>query len=180
MRTTDRDRGSPRVQAYYREVPDYRTLVEVPVGRMVIPHSIFVVAEWDDQPRLGKVELTVTLIDRKLEISNMQAYAEVDHGLDIEDLRRLDTSALLRQAISSAVRTETRAADGSFITESPIENPDPLARVALTYSLAYALGERPGAAVARDLGITPGAAAQRIRRARALGYLPPTTPGKAS
>ena len=67
-----------------------------------------------------------------------------------------------------------------YTAQRPMENPDPLWRVATTYSVAYALGEPPTEAVAERLRISHGAAAQRVKRARDAGYLPPTTKGRAS
>lgn len=47
----------------------------------------------------------------------------------------------------------------------------------ITYVLARAIGENPTQAVAKALGITPGAAAQRVARARRDGRIPATTKG---
>ncbi len=85
----------------------------------------------------------------------------------------------MRQAISHRVVLESVDGD-SYSAQSPMESPDPLWAVALVYWIAYAVGENPTAAVAEDLGVSRGAAAQRVKRARDAGYLPPTTSGRAS
>jgi hypothetical protein len=52
--------------------------------------------------------------------------------------------------------------------------------VATIYATERAAMGDPTSAVARALGISYNAAAQRVRRARTKGYLAPTTPGKVS
>lgn len=52
--------------------------------------------------------------------------------------------------------------------------------VAAIYTAAVASGDPPTKAVAWTLGISPGAAAQRVLRARRAGLLPAVTPGVAA
>jgi hypothetical protein len=99
--------------------------------------------------------------------------------LDIEDIRDYAYGPQLRQALAGAVRLVADSGE-TFSTSRPMTDPDPLWQVALVYSVALAQGEHPTKAVAHDLGLTAAAAAQRVRRARAKGFLPPTTPGKVS
>ena len=61
-----------------------------------------------------------------------------------------------------------------------MENPDPLVPVALTYSVAHAVGQAPTKAVQTFKGVSHAAAAQWVKRARDAGYLPETSRGKAS
>jgi hypothetical protein len=125
----------------------------------------------------GPIEVTLTLVDRTYQITELRSEA----GLDF---RALAGATGLVAALAEVVAHEmilTTTTGDTYSVDHPLEDPvDPLWRVAITYSAAHAVGQPPTKAVAEALGITPGAAAQRVRRAREAGYLPPTKSGKAS
>ena len=54
-----------------------------------------------------------------------------------------------------------------------------LHRAAELYVAAWRAGEPPTKAVEREMNVTPAAAANLVRRAREVGLLPPTTPGRS-
>jgi hypothetical protein len=61
---------------------------------------------------------------------------------------------------------------------SPLPVDDALRLVAEVYQAAWARRPDPTAAVAEAFGLSKSAAAKRVARARARGFLPPTTQGK--
>ena len=70
-------------------------------------------------------------------------------------MRRVDVSSFIRHGVAHLVVLEST--DGErYSAEHPIDNPDPLWPVALTYSVAHALGEPPTTAVAEQLRHLPG------------------------
>jgi hypothetical protein len=97
-------------------------------------------------------------------------------GLDIEAVRSFNYRPALRDALRGYVRRVTATGEGRVVDQPD----DPPWDVASTYVAARAVGENPTAAVAGDLALSRAAAAQRVRRARAKGYLNPTTKGKVS
>lgn len=54
-----------------------------------------------------------------------------------------------------------------------------LHRAAEIYVAAWRVGEPPTKAVEQEMNLTPAAAANLVRRAREVGLLPPTTPGRS-
>lgn len=62
----------------------------------------------------------------------------------------------------------------------PRYSPDHLARVAQVYTDAHRRADHPTQAVARWAGVSQSAAAKQVARARADGFLPKTTKGKAA
>lgn len=98
-------------------------------------------------------------------------------GIDLEAVRRFNYRPALRQALAGVVRPIT--GEGELLsTQRKPSGTDPNWDVALGYVIARAVGDNPTAAVAEDFGISRSAAAQRVRRARQLGYLPKTTRGR--
>lgn len=179
MSTTEEPRVHYRTTSTGPTVPDYRPLVEVGPGRMITPAACTVHVEVTGEPGLAHVTMNLELIERRYRITRMEATPPAGAGLDVEAIRRLTLPKFARHGIQHLIVFEST--DGErYTAERPMENPDPLWRVALAYSTAYAFGEDPTAAVATDEQISHAAAAQRVKRAREAGYLPPTERGKAS
>jgi hypothetical protein len=131
------------------------------------------------EPRLGRATMTVELIDGVYRVTALIAEGPEDSWLDLEAVRAMRFSELVVQGLVKAVRYHHD--DGkTYTAEKPLPEQDPLRFVALTYAMARAAGQHPTARVAEDLGISREAAAQRVKRARDAGYLPPTEPGKVS
>lgn len=170
---------SYRTSAHTPTVPDYRTLVEMPAGRLLMPATATVHVDIDGDPTLSRVILDVELLDRRYQVTRMELVTPPGAGLDVQAVTKLDLPSFIRAGVAHLIRMEST--DGDVFTHTaPMTDPDPLWPVALTYSVAHVLGESPTAAVASHLRISKGAAAQRVSRARAAGYLPPTMRGKAS
>ncbi len=91
-------------------------------------------------------------------------------------MRSFNYRPALRDALRGYVHHVTDTGEGRVVDQPD----DSLWDVASMYVAARAVGENPTAAVAAELALTPGAAAQRVRRAREKGYLNPTTKGKVS
>lgn len=160
-------------------VPDYRRLVSTPSGELRAPARSEVRVDISGIPGLAFAKFDVELIDRRFQVVKLEAKPANGCGLSTYELQQLDMGMILLKGLESEVKWVTKEG-GNFFSENPIDSPDSAVGVALTYSVAYAIGGHPVLAVAKDLDISPGAAAQRVRRARKRGYLPPTTPGKAS
>lgn len=160
-------------------VPDYRPLVEVDAGRLVMPRVCTVTVHVTGEPGLMRATFDLELIGRRYETVRLEAVPPDGGGLDFEAVRRLKASSFIRHGVASLVVLESNDGD-RYTSEHPIDNPDPLWPVALTYSVAHALGEPPTKAVAEQLNISRDAAAQRVKRAREAGYLPATEKGRAS
>jgi hypothetical protein len=126
---------------------------------------------------LARLDLWLELQDGRYNVVRLEATAPKGGRLDIEEVRAFSYAPRLRQALMGSVRRVTDEGE-AFSADRPMDDPDPLWMVALIYATARATGEHPTKAVAHDLGIPETAAAQRVRRARAKGYLPATTPGK--
>jgi hypothetical protein len=168
-----------RVTSEVAVIPDYRTLVDLPNARLLAPSRCSVRVDVEGEAGLAFAKFDVGLIDRRFRVLRLTAEPNEGDGLNLYEVQRLDMGYILRAGLAHLIQLRTQ--DGEvFTAEHPVESPDPHVNIALAYSVAHALGDHPVAFVARDLGISAGAAAQRVRRARAAGYLPPTTPGKAS
>jgi hypothetical protein len=128
---------------------------------------------------LAAMRLHVELQAGMYRVTRLTADGPARGYLDIERVREFTYGPALRQALSGAVRLVE--GDDVHTAANPVAEADrPLWRVALTYSLARATGANPTTAVAEDLGVNQAAAAQRVKRARQRGFLPPTTPGRTS
>jgi hypothetical protein len=161
------------------KAPEYRPLVEIEAGRLMAPVSAAVDVNVSNEPGLAHFRLDVELIDRRYQTVRLEATPPPGAGLDFEAVRRVRVPEMMRDGLASLIVYES--VDGeSYTAERPLDNPDPLWPVALTYSVAHALGQPPTLAVAERLRISAGAAAQRVKRARDAGYLPATTKGRAS
>jgi hypothetical protein len=161
-----------RVRSHSQPAADYRPLVDLGArGRLEAP------AWFTATLNPGPIEVTLTLVERTYRITGLRS----DAGLD---LRALAGATGLMGALAETVANQmilTTTTGDVYSVDHPLEPPvDPLWLVAITYSAAHAVGQPPSKAVAERLGITAGAAAQRVRRARGAGYLPPTSAGKAS
>jgi len=87
-------------------------------------------------------------------------------------IMQISLPAILRRALYRKFSTRFRDKYGDLVERVALDDePD------VIYMRAQAMGEDPTKAVAKELGISPGAAAQRVARARKQGLLPPTTRG---
>jgi hypothetical protein len=179
METPEQSRVLHRITSTTPTVPDYRPLIEVETGQLAMPAKCTVNVEVVGEPGLAHVELIVELIERRYCVTRLTASPQPGHTLDMEQVRGLDVAYFVRHGVAHKVLFQ--GTDGKNYSSSyPMQDPDPLWEVALTYSVAFAIGESPTAAVARDLRISHAAAAQRVKRAREKGLLPPTRKGSAS
>jgi hypothetical protein len=160
-----------------RRTDAYRPLGESgPAGQLEGRERVTVVLEGK---LFGTIEIEHLLIDRIYRAVKLTAVGPSSPGyIDFESLRRTNLRTWTRRALAGNVRAVTP--HGTYTADSSLSNPDPLWAVALTYVTARATGDNPTAAVAEDFGLTHSAAAQRVKRARDKGYLPPTTPGKVT
>jgi hypothetical protein len=169
-----------RLDATVPDITDYRTIVDAPDGRMLMPGRCNVVVDVTGEPRLARVEIDAELIDRRYRITRLQAFAPPGEGLDLELIRALDVTNYLQAGVAHRVKYE-RQDGNTYSVEYPIANPDPLIEVALIYSVAHAVGLPPTQQVQTSKRLpSQNAAAQWVKRARAAGYLPPTRKGAAS
>ncbi len=121
-------------------------------------------------------------------------YVELEDGRyvcrSIECLQRMDwdppgppvTSATMRELPIGRLMADALAAQvGQLRHESEVidETSDELLRVAAAYRSAYAIGLPPTKHVAEKLGIPGSTATKKVMRAREVGLLGRTTPGKA-
>ncbi len=179
MNNTEQSRVSYRFSANAPLGTSYRPLIDVERGRMLMPAEVTATVDVTGEPGLAHVDIDLELIDRRYRITRLEATPPGGAGLDIEALRRVDITDAVAAGVAHKVVLES--ADGErYSSESPIDNPDPLWSVALTYSVAHAVGAPPTKAVAERLRISRDAAAQRVKRARDTGYLPLTEKGRAS
>lgn len=157
----------------------YRPLVEVERWRYLVPERAVVDVAVTGHRCLSRVVLELELVDERGYHESRIDITAAPGGprIDFLDLRVSVRAGWEQAGIAHLARLE--AADGTVYTpDAPID--DPLMSVALTYSTAAAVGAPPVQFVAERLGITAGAASQRVKRARDAGYLPPTTPGVVS
>lgn len=179
MSKTEEPRTHFHVSARPSAVWDYRPLVETDEWRLMMPGAAVVTVDVTGHTSLSKVVVDLELDGRRYRRTRLETVAADDASIDLEELRTLRIAKWSRDGLAHTSRLET--VDGeTFTATQPLSEPDPLWSVALHYSIAYALGESPTAAVAELLGISGNAAAQRVYRARAAGFLPPTKPGRAS
>lgn len=158
---------------------DYRPLVETEKWRLMMPGGATVTVDITGRSSLSRVLIDLELDGRRYRRTRLETIAADGASIDLEEVRGLRIAKWSVDGLAHTARLETF--DGETFTASqPMIDPDPLWPVALHYSIAYALGESPTAAVAEHLGISNNAAAQRVYRARAAGFLPATNPGKAS
>ncbi|CAN5658638.1 hypothetical protein BH24ACT5_BH24ACT5_13150 [soil metagenome] len=173
-----------RVTAPPQPVPDYSPLIEATAGRLLAPTTANIVIDVSGEPHLGQVVAELALVDRRYRIVKLEATPPDDSWLDIEALRRVDVGGCARGAIEHLVRFEQMLVEGEasirWAMSRRIADVDNLAAVATVYAVAYAFGERPTKAVVEAFGLSQAAAAHRVMRARAAGYLLPTTQGRAS
>jgi hypothetical protein len=94
-------------------------------------------------------------------------------------LRRVPMAALLASAMSLTALREVSPGRWQPIGTERIEGEDDDHYVARIYTMASACGHRPTKAVQEMLGVAESTATQKVGRARLLGLLPKTTPGKA-
>ena len=100
----------------------------------------------------------------------------VDNVVATSDLDQIKLSTIVERGLRDEVTMRRVAEDGSTLTGL---FRDEESTTHLVYLLAIAIGQAPRAAVAEHFNITPAAAAQRIARARMLGFLRPTRQGVA-
>jgi hypothetical protein len=126
---------------------------------------------------LASLTLDLRLSLRGYVIERVEARGPADAPLDLEALRRFGFKEALRQSLFDLLGQlpETAKAFLKVFSERDTES---LEQVALVYGLAQLLGDAPTSAVAGVFHITPAAAAQRVRRARAAGLLPPVKTSK--
>lgn len=168
------------VRAELLDASDYRPVLDTPEGRLLMATPLCIVVQFAGEPHVRQLRLTVELVDRRYVIRSIELEPGVVAGELFPRLRVRDVGRWLHRAASHESRFES--ADGvTYTSTDPMPEPiDPVWPVVLAYSTAHLVGRPPTQAVADRLGISHAAAANRVKRARAAGYLPTTEPGKAS
>jgi hypothetical protein len=120
---------------------------------------------------LGTLRLDMRLRAGEYVIDRLEATGHDGEPLEVEALRRVRYSEILPRLV---IKVMDRGANFAEVLDNLRGRNDEV-RVAFMWSLARLTGYPPTLAVAEDMRITPGAAAQRVRRARAAGLIPPDT-----
>jgi hypothetical protein len=150
---------------------------ERPVGsvglaaNLLVPERLILELHLVAEPLSAGMEnltLALRLVDGRYEVERLEATGPSDGYLDLEEVRRFNYRPSLVLNLSQFLTSQFRYLKPRIT--------DPNARLAYRYLLAKLTGENPTKAVAEDLGISVDAAAQRVRRARQQGLLPPATP----
>ena len=158
---------------------EYSVLLETERGRLRVPDAITATCDVDGLDGLRAVTVDCRFVDGRYLTTRLEATPNDGHAIDFYALQhKMKISYGVKRAAYSEVIYDAR--DGETYTRHKMmADPDPLHRVAMTYAIAYAFGESPLAAVGLAFDLKVNAAAQRVKRAREKGYLPPTAPGKA-
>ena len=147
------------------------------------PQSITVIATPQGHPEIHEVTIEATLVDGRYRIGRFEVRA-LHGGVSAEAIRRIPTASLFREAVANSSQIVMGPEDRALYGEEPVAWWNPLTDahvgVDVVYMLARAVGQPPTQAVAEHFGISQQTAAGRVRRRRALGMLPPTTPGKVT
>ena len=93
-------------------------------------------------------------------------------GISPTALQEIRIPPILTRALASTVKPRRLLSTNEWVTGMTEEDIVPT-----TYMLAQIVGAPPTQAVAERLGISSGAAAQRVKRARDAGLIEPTTKG---
>lgn len=131
---------------------------------LVVPDRLVLEMHWEAEPGTVDMEsLTVALrlVDGRYEVERLEAAGPPEGYLDLEVVRRYNYRPMLARFLTSQFEYLKR------------KMRDPDERFGYTYLVAKLTGENPTSAVADELGISVAAAAQRVRRARLQGLLPP-------
>jgi hypothetical protein len=145
-------------------------------GHFEGPARFSVTFDVEDPPAtagLRELSLDLELSDDRYVITRVEAVAPEGGRIDLETLRRFNYSAALRDALRHDVVSVPMSREDRIAVQLGETTPDPLERAAYVYTLARLVGESPTKAVADAQGISAAAAAQRVRRARQKGLLPP-------
>ena len=147
----------------------------IAVGFTFVPES-----DWPEF--MNWVELTVKLRGRCYVTTDLHVVSPAeDDGLDLVVLLLGDIplTHLIRQSMRSSFIVVTPNGR-TYPAYALPDDLDPVWKTAVIYTAAHAIYDKPTKAVADYFRISRDAAAHRVKRARKAGYLPPTTPGKAS
>ena len=158
---------------------EYSVLLETERGRLRVPDALRLTCDVHGLDGLARVTVDCRFVNGRYLTTRLEATPNDGHPIDFYALQhKMQISEGVRKAAQSEVIYDAR--DGETYTRHKMmADPDPLHRVAMTYAIAYAFGESPTAAVGLAFDLKVNAAAQRVKRAREKGYLPPTAPGKA-
>jgi hypothetical protein len=124
---------------------------------------------------LASLTLDVRLIDGRYVVTQLEAHGPEGGQLDVEAVRRFPIAQMLRRTLPGMLERGAGTAEALVRLRREPDSPE---RVALVYRLAELFGDAPTSAVAADLHISQPAAAQRVRRARQAGLLPPARRGR--
>jgi hypothetical protein len=119
---------------------------------------------------IGELSIDFALRDGRYVMTRIEATEPEGRGLNIEDVRSFRYSEVLPAAIDAVLKKSRGPVSTLLAAQHKSEG---LEQIAIWYRLAELFGAPPTAAVAQHLGISPAAAAQRVRRARHAGLLPP-------
>lgn len=131
------------------------------------------------------LEVDVCQEDGRLVLDRLTIKRRPGELIDSTVMRELQLPDLLLRVLRHGVlgmggvlMRQTR--EGTGVGEEPVDPAtlDEADRAVLAYKVAYAIGQPPTAAVAKQLGISSAAAAKRIERLRGAGRLRATEPGR--
>ena len=157
----------------------YSVVQDSSAGQLLAPDNAAVNVYAENVPGVKRIRMDVELVERQYNITNVEVSAPEGESLDLHLFRSGDWNFWLHAGVASEVRLLTPDGE-TFSAKRPLPAPDTNMEVALTYTVAYLLRQNPTKAVADRYELNAQAAAQRVKRARAKGYLPPTTVGKSS
>ena len=159
---------------------EYSVLLETERGRLRVPDAITATCDVDGLDGLARVTVDCRFVNGRYLTTRLEATPNDGHPIDFYALQhKMKISEGVKAAAYSEVIYDTSDDGETYTRHKMMADPDPLHRVAIAYAMAYAFGESPTAAVGLTFDLKPNAAAQRVKRAREKGYLPPTAPGKA-
>jgi len=134
-----------------------------------------------------RLQFDARLIDGRYQV-HQATLTQVDGGQSVTatSLSAIRWPELMRRALAGLVYVMVEDEAGHTISAlslgaagRPADDDSTLATyLSYSYLVAHAVGLDPTKEVGAEYGLTQGAAAQRVRRARKAGLLPPTTKGK--
>jgi|GEM_PF-3130729 len=124
------------------------------------------------------VQLRVTLLDGRYEVTGLSLACNGDEVLTTEFLRLIPLRTIVRNTVGRAL-LKMNVLDAYGIKDGKLTSQMQLAHVAFTYRLARLLGEAPTKAVMEAEGVSRSTASRMVATAREAGLLRPDETGHA-
>lgn len=153
-----------------------------PAGLLQAPQILTLQAEpSDEHHEVRRVVIEARLVNGRYRIGRFEVTGRAE-GVSPEAIRRVPVGALLREAAANTVHIvgwlNEDGEEQDWVWTDPMSDPD--TALDIVFYIARAIGEPTNRAIAEHFGISPTAAAGRVRRRRAAGRLPETTRGMVS